>query len=115
VSSLSGLPYRWSSKVIRLRLCRGFNEEAYKRIFLWKTGWASRVKAPAEMNACANTFYLLAEVLLSPRGLALRFALTLDIQGHGGADEVFQGRLVDLVALMNVDGAPDIALEAGVE
>jgi hypothetical protein len=46
-------------------------------------------------------------------GLRLDFAL--EIQRHCGADEILQGRLIDLVAFVDVDGAPDISLEAGVE
>ena len=47
----------------------------------------------------------------------LRFGLTfgLEIHRHSSADEMLQGRLVDLVALVDVDGAPGIPLEAGVE
>ncbi len=45
----------------------------------------------------------------------LRLAFTLEIERHCGADEIQQGRLIDLVALMDVDGAPDITVEAGVE
>jgi hypothetical protein len=39
----------------------------------------------------------------------------VEIERHGSADEIFQGRLIDLVAFVDVDGAPDIPLEAGVE
>jgi hypothetical protein len=46
---------------------------------------------------------------------ALRLALALEIERHCCADEILQGRLIDLVAFVDVDGAPDIALEAGVE
>src|SRR6185369_8058921 len=45
----------------------------------------------------------------------LRRALALEIEGRGGADEVLQGRLVDLVAFTEVDGAPGVPLEARVE
>src|SRR5918993_1497256 len=37
------------------------------------------------------------------------------VQGHGGADERLQRRLIDRVALMEIDGAPGVAFEAGVE
>jgi hypothetical protein len=46
-------------------------------------------------------------------GLGLR--LGLEIERDGSADEILQGRLIDLVAFVDVDGAPDIAFEAGVE
>src|SRR6266496_2134637 len=48
-------------------------------------------------------------------GLRLRFALALQVERHGSANEVFQCRLIDLLAFVNVHGAPDISLEAGVE
>jgi len=47
--------------------------------------------------------------------LGLRLALALEIERHGSADEILQGRLIDLVAFVDVDGAPDIPLEAGAE
>jgi hypothetical protein len=46
---------------------------------------------------------------------ALRPTLAHEIERHRGADEIRQGRLIDLVAFMDVDGAPDIPVEAGVE
>ena len=47
--------------------------------------------------------------------LRLCLALALEIERHGRADEILQGRFIDLVALVDVDGAPDTPLEAGVE
>src|SRR5437588_4207106 len=47
--------------------------------------------------------------------LGLRLVLALEIERHCGADEILQRRLIDLVAFVDVDGAPDIPLEAGVE
>jgi hypothetical protein len=41
-------------------------------------------------------------------GLRLRFALPLEIECHGGSDEILQGRLIYLVAFVDVDCAPDI-------
>src|SRR5437588_8084185 len=37
------------------------------------------------------------------------------VQRDGGADERFQRLLVDSAALVDVDGAPHIAVEAGIE
>src|SRR5215208_2530532 len=37
------------------------------------------------------------------------------VQGHGLTNESLEGLLVDLLALVEVDGAPDVPLEAGVE
>ena len=60
----------------------------------------------------------LAGPLAGPPGLrlglrlALRLALALEIERHCRADEILQGRLIDLVAFVDVDGAPDIPLEA---
>ena len=48
-------------------------------------------------------------------GLRLGLTFGLEIHHHSSADEMLQGRLVDLVALVDVDGAPGIPLEAGVE
>jgi hypothetical protein len=44
-----------------------------------------------------------------------RLALALQIERHCSADEILQGRHIDLVAFVDVNGAPDIPLEAGVE
>jgi len=46
---------------------------------------------------------------------ALRLALAPEIERHCSADKILQGRLIDLVAFVDVDGAPGIPLEAGVE
>ena len=45
----------------------------------------------------------------------LRLALALEIERHCSEDEILQGCLIDLVAFVDVDGAPDISVEAGVE
>ena len=37
------------------------------------------------------------------------------VQGYGGANEGLEGLVVDLVALVDIDGAPGIAFQAGVE
>ena len=47
--------------------------------------------------------------------LGLRFTFPLEIERHCSADEILQGRLIDIIAFMDVDSAPDIPLEAGVE
>ena len=54
---------------------------------------------------------------LAARSPGLRLALTLthEIERHCSADEILQGRLIDLVAFVDVDGAPDIPVQAGVE
>ena len=52
---------------------------------------------------------------LVARTLRLRLAFGFEIERHCGADEILQCRLIDLVAFVNVDGAPDIPVEAGVE
>ena len=57
--------------------------------------------------------------LIATRSPELRLGLShspeFEIERHGSSDEVLQGRLVDLLAFVNVDGAPNISLEAGVE
>src|SRR5215510_11767326 len=54
---------------------------------------------------------------LAARSAGLRSGLTfaLEIERRCSADEILQGRLIDLVAFVNVDGAPGIPVEAGVE
>src|SRR5262249_60435023 len=52
---------------------------------------------------------------LAACALRLRRALALQIQRHGRADQLLQRRLVQLLALADVDGAPRVPLEAGVE
>src|SRR5260370_6650210 len=52
---------------------------------------------------------------LAARSPGLRLTFALEIKRHGSADEILRGRLIDLVALVDVDGAPDIPVEAGVE
>src|SRR5712691_2610893 len=47
--------------------------------------------------------------------LGLQLVLALVIERHCSADEILQGRLIDRVAFVDVDGAPDIPVEAGVE
>ena len=48
-------------------------------------------------------------------GLRPGLVLALEIERHRSADEIFQGRLIDLVAFVDVDGAPDVPAEAGIE
>jgi hypothetical protein len=43
------------------------------------------------------------------------FHFALQIERHRSANEVLQCRLINLVAFVDVDGAPDIPLQAGVE
>ena len=52
---------------------------------------------------------------LAARSPGLRFAPALEIERNCGADEILQGRVIDLVAFVDVDRAPDISVEAGVE
>ncbi len=48
-------------------------------------------------------------------GLWIGLGFALEIERHCGTDEILQGRLINLVAFVDVDGAPDIPVEAGVE
>ena len=52
---------------------------------------------------------------LAARSPGIRLVLALEIERHCSADEILQGRFIDLVAFVDVDGAPDIPVEAGVE
>ena len=51
----------------------------------------------------------------SPLAARLGLALGLKIQGHGFADQILQGRLVDPVAFVDIDGAPHVPFETRVE
>lgn len=48
-------------------------------------------------------------------GLWLGLTLALEIERHCGAYEILQGRLIDLIVFVDVDGASDISFETGVE
>jgi hypothetical protein len=52
---------------------------------------------------------------LAARSPGLRLPLAHEIERHCSADESLQSRLIDLVAFVDVDGAPDVPVEAGVE
>ncbi len=52
---------------------------------------------------------------LAARSSGLRLALALEIERHCGADKILQGRFIHVVAFVDIDGAPDIPVEAGVE
>ena len=52
---------------------------------------------------------------LAARSPGLRLALALEIERRGYFDEILQGRLIELVAFVDVDGAPDIPVETGVK
>ncbi len=56
------------------------------------------------------------EAILTPAlRLVLCLGFALEIERNCGADETLQRRLINLIAFVDVDGAPDIPLEAGVE
>jgi hypothetical protein len=52
---------------------------------------------------------------LAARSPGFRLALAFEIERHCSADEILQGRLIDLVSFVDVDGTPGIPGEAGVE
>ena len=52
---------------------------------------------------------------LAARSPGLGFGRARAIERHGSADESLQGTHVDLVAFVDVDRAPDVSIEAGVE
>src|SRR6185437_16048831 len=60
-------------------------------------------------------FWLEWEGSDSARSPGLRHAFALEIERHGSADQILQGRLIDFVAFVDVNGAPHIPFEAGVE
>src|SRR4051794_29481335 len=49
------------------------------------------------------------------RAPGLGLALGLEVECDCCADQVLQCRLIDLLAFADVDGAPDVSFEAGVE
>src|SRR5450755_2513686 len=82
-----------------------------------RTAWRNEAGAdalPLWGGDMAGTCVKLAGPLAA-RSLRLRLALALEIERHCSADEILQGRLIHLVAVVDVDGAPDIPVEAGVE
>ena len=84
-------------------MCR--NEAGAEALPLWEEIWpgpAMKLAGPLPARS---------------RGLrlGLLLVLALEIERHCSADEILQGRLIDLVAFVDVDGAPDIPVEAGVE
>ena len=70
--------------------------------FAWRAAARPHVGLPAEAPAQADPSGCLAA------GLG-------HVQGNGGANESLQGLFVNAVALVKIDGAPDLAFEAGVE
>jgi hypothetical protein len=52
---------------------------------------------------------------LADGSLRLWLALGHDVERHRSTDEILQGRLIELLAFVDVDGAPDISVQAGVE
>jgi hypothetical protein len=52
---------------------------------------------------------------LAARSPGLRLALEMEIERHWRVGKILQGRRIDLVAFVDVDGASDIPGEAGVE
>jgi hypothetical protein len=52
---------------------------------------------------------------LAARSPGFRLALAREIERHCSADEILQCRLIDLLAFADVNGAPDISFQAGVE
>jgi hypothetical protein len=76
-------------------------EQAPKALPLWEEIWPGpAMKLIGPLAAC------------SP---GLRLVLALEIECHCGADEILQGRRIEFVAFVNVDGAPGIPVEARVE
>src|SRR5262249_56538078 len=48
-------------------------------------------------------------------GYRLSCAFRMEIERYCSADQTLQGRLINLVAFVDVDGAPDVPFETGVE
>src|SRR5207247_10475045 len=74
-------------------------------------------RAPASPR-CSPAYGQAASESGSPpaaRSPGLRPALALEIERHGSTDEVLQGRFIELVAFVDVNGSPDVSVEAGGE
>jgi hypothetical protein len=73
----------------------------------------------AELPACEEEIWLgTREKLAGPlaaRSPGLWLAVALEIERHRGADEILQSRLIEPVAFVDIDGAPDIPAEDGVK
>ena len=52
---------------------------------------------------------------LTARSPGLRLALALEIERHGGTDEILQSALIDSVALVEINRSPSIPFKAIVE
>ena len=80
------------------------------------SGGRCRSSSPAWAEIWPNpAMKLVGPLAARSPGLGLRLALALEIERHGSADEILQSRLIELVVFVDVDGAPDIPVEAGVE
>jgi hypothetical protein len=101
--------------------------EAASRIAIELQGKGSAVAKRSALNHLSGIFVLPPRKAsrsmklvgpLAARAPGLRLALgclELEIKRHCSADEILQGRLIDLLAFVDVDRAPDIPVEAGVE
>ena len=71
--------------------------------------------APPDQGSIGGAIKLV--ITLDAQSPRPRFALGLGIKikRHCSAKNILQSRLIDLLALVDVDGSPDIPLEAGVE
>ena len=68
--------------------------------------WLVRQRRRPGRQACARRQTLSNRILFSRFG---------PVQGHSSTDERLESIRIDLIALMQVDRAPDVAVEAGVE
>src|SRR5262249_30179525 len=75
----------------------------------------ARPRGGARRRSPSRSIYTWLIGTLVTRSPGLRLTLAHEIERHCRADEFLQGRLVDLLAFVDVDGAPDIPVEAGVE
>lgn len=63
-----------------------------------------------------SIFYLALQSLsFAAHSPGLRLALVPQIERHSSPDEIPEGRFIDLVGFVDVDGASDISVQAGVE
>lgn len=100
-------PMRW-----RATACGGMPKSGERKII----GTGTMSTEPDSVNGARQL--LVGPLAAHSPGLGLARAFevqSLEIERYGGTNEVLQGRFIYLVVVVDVDGATDISVEAGVE
>ena len=86
-----------------------------RRLIDWRTAFDDHCQADdrADVNREAYlSAFTFGSVILN---VPILFPTRRCVQGHGGANECLRRLLINLVPLMEIDGSPGVAFEAGVE